>query len=50
MKKLIPFYCVCSIFAAPYLKTNAQSMQNDIVAPKAKKNIKIALNIHPPKI
>ncbi|STO19158.1 Protease 2 [Flavobacterium hibernum] len=36
MKKLIPFYCVCSIFAAPYLKTNAQSMQNDIVAPKAK--------------
>lgn len=36
MKKLILFYCVCSIFAAPYLKTNAKSMQNDIMAPKAK--------------
>jgi oligopeptidase B len=36
MKKLILFCCVCTIFAPSYLKTNAQSMQNDIVAPKAK--------------
>ncbi|WP_029269323.1 oligopeptidase B [Flavobacterium sp. KJJ] len=36
MKKLILFYYVCSIFAPSYLKTNAQSMQNDIKAPKAK--------------
>ncbi|OXB12737.1 S9 family peptidase [Flavobacterium reichenbachii] len=36
MKKLILFCCVCTIFASSYLKTNAQSMQNDIVAPKAK--------------
>ncbi|WP_371922977.1 S9 family peptidase [Flavobacterium sp. B183] len=36
MKKLIWFCCVYSIFAASYLKTNAQSMQNDIVAPIAK--------------
>ncbi|MBS7233013.1 S9 family peptidase [Flavobacterium psychroterrae] len=36
MKKLIPFCCLYSIFAASYLKTNAQSMQNDIMAPKAK--------------
>jgi oligopeptidase B len=35
MKKLILFYYVCSIFAPSYLKTNAQSMQNDIKAPKA---------------
>lgn len=36
MKKLILFCCVCSIFASSYLKINAQSMQNDISAPKAK--------------
>ncbi|WP_428228914.1 S9 family peptidase [Flavobacterium sp.] len=36
MKKLIWFCCLCSIFAASYLKTNAQSMQNDIKAPQAK--------------
>ncbi|MFB9079916.1 S9 family peptidase [Flavobacterium procerum] len=36
MKKLIPFCCVCTIFASSYLKINAQSMQNDITAPKAK--------------
>jgi len=36
MKKLILFYFVCSIFAPSYLKTNAQSMQNDIKAPLAK--------------
>ncbi|WP_394776521.1 S9 family peptidase [Flavobacterium sp.] len=36
MKKLIPFCCLYSIFAPSYLKTNAQSMQNDIMAPKAK--------------
>lgn len=36
MKKLIWFCCVYSIFAASYLKINAQSMQNDIVAPIAK--------------
>ncbi|MFD2939028.1 S9 family peptidase [Flavobacterium notoginsengisoli] len=36
MKKLILFYCVCTIFASLYLKINAQSMQNDISAPKAK--------------
>jgi len=35
MKKLILFYWVCAIFAVPYLKINAQSMQNDIKAPKA---------------
>ncbi|MBZ4034716.1 S9 family peptidase [Flavobacterium sp. 17A] len=35
MKKLILFYWVCAIFAIPYLKINAQSMQNDIKAPKA---------------
>ena len=43
MKKLIPFYCVYSIFASSYLKINAQSMQNDIKAPQAKvipKNLK----------
>ncbi|WP_166924499.1 S9 family peptidase [Flavobacterium poyangense] len=36
MKKLILFYCVCATFAPSYLKTNAQSMPNDITAPKAK--------------
>lgn len=36
MKKLILFCCVCAIFASSYLKINAQSMQNDISAPKAK--------------
>ena len=36
MKKLILFCCVCTIFASSYLKTNAQSMQNDIMAPQAK--------------
>ncbi|MGO4771890.1 S9 family peptidase [Flavobacterium sp. W22_SRS_FK3] len=36
MKKLILFYCVYSIFASPYIKINAQSMQNNIVAPQAK--------------
>jgi oligopeptidase B len=36
MKKLILFYCVYSIFAAPYIKINAQPMQNNISAPKAK--------------
>jgi oligopeptidase B len=36
MKKLIWFCCLCSIFASSYLKTNAQSMQNDIMAPQAK--------------
>ena len=36
MKKLILFYCVYSIFAAPYIKINAQPMQNDISAPQAK--------------
>ncbi|AWK05279.1 oligopeptidase B [Flavobacterium crocinum] len=36
MKKLIWFYCVCAIFASLFLKINAQSMQNDISAPKAK--------------
>ncbi|EJG03049.1 S9 family peptidase [Flavobacterium sp. F52] len=36
MKKLILFCWVCAIFASSYLKINAQSMQNDISAPKAK--------------
>ncbi|MFD1605919.1 S9 family peptidase [Flavobacterium artemisiae] len=36
MKKLILFCSVYSIFATSYLKINAQSMQNDIQAPKAK--------------
>jgi len=36
MKKLILFYCVYSIFASSYIKINAQPMQNDISAPKAK--------------
>ncbi|KAF2517829.1 S9 family peptidase [Flavobacterium foetidum] len=36
MKKLILFCCVCTIFASTYLKINAQSMQNDRTAPKAK--------------
>ncbi|MBF4516600.1 S9 family peptidase [Flavobacterium sp. ANB] len=36
MKKLIPFYCVYSIFAPSYIKINAQQMQNDIKAPQAK--------------
>ncbi|WP_193844999.1 S9 family peptidase [Flavobacterium hungaricum] len=36
MKKLILFCLVYSIFATSYLKINAQSMQNDIQAPKAK--------------
>ncbi|WP_165834918.1 S9 family peptidase [Flavobacterium cheongpyeongense] len=36
MKKLILFYCVYSIFAAPYIKIKAQSMQNHISAPQAK--------------
>ncbi|WP_095953314.1 S9 family peptidase [Flavobacterium sp. ACN6] len=35
MKILILFCCVCTIFASSYLKINAQSMQNDISAPKA---------------
>jgi oligopeptidase B len=35
MKKLILFCCVCSIFASSYIKINAQSMQNDIIAPQA---------------
>ena len=36
MKKLILFYCVYSIFVSFHIKINAQSMQNDISAPKAK--------------
>ena len=36
MKKLILFCCVCTTFAPSYLKTNAQSMQENIQAPKAK--------------
>ncbi|WP_276380583.1 S9 family peptidase [Flavobacterium sp. H4147] len=35
MKKIILFYCVCTIFASPCLKINAQSMQKNITAPKA---------------
>lgn len=36
MKKLILFCWLYAIFATSYLKINAQSMQNDISAPKAK--------------
>lgn len=36
MKKLILFCWLYTIFATSYLKINAQSMQNDISAPKAK--------------
>ncbi|WJS92892.1 S9 family peptidase [Flavobacterium johnsoniae] len=36
MKKLILFCWLYAIFASSYLKINAQSMQNDISAPKAK--------------
>lgn len=36
MKKLILFCCVCTTFAPSYLKITAQSMQNNIEAPKAK--------------
>jgi oligopeptidase B len=36
MKKLILFYSLCVIFALSYIKTNAQSMLNNIPAPQAK--------------